>query len=386
MPKTKSFVDKQDKKISSMIDYRASLLRLYERELNEKLEADALEFSKTHTPEETDAFKAEQIVKNQQFLDKKGRQLDKKIDNQRKRFERKNSINSRRIWEIDFLRGLVIIGMLFDHFMFDFIGLFTPSYFSNLPNFYIEIGNFASLYWVHAVRIAFRFIGLFLLLFLSGISTTFSRNPLRRSLVVLGAGALISIAFLIVSKITGSEEDLVIVGAVACIGICMLICSLFKLGLSRYKKVYKWLVLGIAIAILIPWIFISKEAAENDTVFWFYYNGNAVGSVGTIEYLYSLKQVREHLFEVLLGTKYFGSDWMGLFPNLGYMFLGVFVGETVYKNKKSIFGKYNEKLNKYTLPVIVPGRYSLWFYLTHQVIYIIILGAIALIMGAQLSL
>ena len=386
MRKTKSFVEKREAKIKAMEDYHASLMYLNKRELQQMADDAVVDFRKTHTEEETKLFRAMLENAYDGLLEKERRRLAVKVEKKRKVYERRNSVNSRRIWEIDFLRGFVIIGMLIDHFFFDFIGLFIPEFFKGLPSFYLDIGNFASLYWVHPVRIAFRFIGLFLLLFLSGISTTFSRNPLRRSLIVIGAGALISIAFLVVSIITGYEGDMVIMGAVGCIGVCMLICSLLKIGLSRYDKIYKWLILILSLGILIPWIFISREAATDTSVFWFYYNGNAVGSKGTIPYIDTYKELGDNLGEVLLGTKYFGSDWMGLFPNLGYMLLGVFVGETVYKNKKSLFAKYNEKLNKYLLPVVFCGRYSLWFYLTHQVIYIIILGAIALIMGAQLLL
>ena len=40
------------------------------------------------------------------------------------------------------------------------------------------------------------------------------------------------------------------------------------------KKIYKWLLLGISLAILIPWIFISRNVATDKSVFWFYYNNN----------------------------------------------------------------------------------------------------------------
>ena len=128
------------------------------------------------------------------------------------------------------------------------------------------------------------------------------------------------------------------------------------------------------------WVFVSRNVATDTSNFWFYYNGYA----RSIPVIYSGK-LGEHIWEVLLGTAYFGSDWMGLFPALGYMFLGGFIGETVYKNRTSIFKKYNEKLNKNTLAIVVPGRYSLWFYLLHQVIYIIIIGGLALLMGAQIA-
>lgn len=359
MAKTISFAEKQNSKVESKKLYDKAFLRVYEAELKKKY------------PEEE--VKA-RVDKKAAKLEKK---LAKKVENNNKAIYQNRS----RIWELDFIRGLVIIGMLIDHFFFDFEGLFTSYNFSNLPQFYLDIGAFANLYWVHPVRVTFRFIGIFFLFLVSGISTQFSRNPIRRSLIVIAAGALMSVAFIVVAKVTGNMEDLVIVGAIGGIGICMFIYGLFRLPFKSHPQVHEALTLGIALAILIGWAFVSYNNARDTSNFWFYYNGYAY-SIPIVRY----KDLGENIWGVLLGTKYFGSDWMGLFPGLGYMFLGGFIGETVYRNRKSIFGRFNEFLNRNTKLVTIPGKYSLWFYLSHQLIYIIILGGIALLMGAKLAL
>ena len=379
MAKTKSFVNKQNQSLEFMKAYNESFLRVYKYELEKKKEKRIAKL-----PKEERDLKAKEIDKiNAEKVNNKKKLLEKKVDKKKKHYEYKNSVNSKRIWEIDFVRGVIILGMLIDHFFFDFIGLFTPSNFTNLPQAFLDINSFASLYWVHPVRVTFRLIGIFLLFVLSGISAHFSRNSMRRSLIVMGAGVIISVAFLIVSKVTGTYEDLVLIGAVMGIGICMFLYSLYRYAFSHikgYEKWLKWLTLTIALSILIMWGFVSYNAATNRNNFWFYYNGYA-GSIEIIRF----KDLLPNLGGVILGTKYFGSDWVGLFPALGYTFLGAFIGEFVYKNRKSLLGKYNEKFNKATLPIVFMGRYSLWFYLSHQVIYIIIIGAIALLMGAKLA-
>ena len=379
MAKTKSFVEKQDKQLYQMRLYNESFLYLYEKELADKRQNELEQFSKEHPDEDQELHKMVAEAQDREKIYQESLKLEKKVQKKEKKFENKRTVNSRRIWEIDFLRGLVIIGMLIDHFFYDFIGLFTNSNFNNLPAFYLDIGSFASLYWVHPVRVTFRFIGIFLLFFLSGISAHFSKSSIKRSLVVMGAGLLMSAAFIGVVQFTGNKNDLVLMGAIMAIGVCMFIYSLFKMAFHRFDKVYKWIVLIIALAILITWGFVSYNVAINRDNFWFYYNGYA-RSIEVVPY----KNLWPNIGYVLFGTKYFGSDWMGLFPALGYTFLGAFVGETLYKDRKSIFGKYNEKLNRSTLAVVIPGRYSLWFYLLHQIIYIIIIGALALIMGAQI--
>lgn len=379
MAKKLTRIEKQNSNIEFMKSFNASFLVLYEKELEAKKNKKLDEFKANHSEEETKKYSDTLDSENRVSLARKRNKLDAKVAKKQKHYETKNNLNTKRIWEIDFIRGIVIIGMLIDHFFFDFIGIFTKYNFTNLPEVYLNIGAFANAYWIHPARVTFRFIGLFFLLFLSGISTHFSKNSIKRSLIVIAAGGIISLAFLVVSNFT-SKEDMVIMGAVLCIGVCMLIYSLYKLIFYRFKKVYKWLTLILAIGILVMWVFVSRNVATDTSNFWFYYNGYA----RSIPVIYSGK-LGEHIWEVLLGTAYFGSDWMGLFPALGYMFLGGFIGETVYKNRTSIFKKYNEKLNKNTLAIVVPGRYSLWFYLLHQVIYIIIIGGLALLMGAQIA-
>lgn len=381
MSKKMSRLEKQNAKLEFLNSYNKSYLLIYGNDLDKKNKQILESFAKEHSESEVNEKKALLEKKKEHKLAKKKASIEAKREKTTKKFDYKNNINKRRIWEIDLARGLVIVGMLFDHFIFDFLFLFTKSNFKNLPAFYLTLHNFSLVYWDHPARLIVRFIGLFFLFFVSGISSTFSKNTIKRSIFVIAAGAIMSVAFIFVSMVTGSKEDLVIMGAVGGIGVCMLLTGFFQLAFKRFKKVYKWLLLGLSVAILVGWYFIITNAATDKSNFWLYYNGYA-GAIKNIRY----KDLGKNLFGVLLGTKYFGSDWIGLFPNLGYMLLGAFVGETLYKNRKSIFGKYNETLNKCSYPVVFAGRYSIWFYLSHQIIYIIILGAIALIMGAQLLL
>ena len=70
--------------------------------------------------------------------------------------------NQKRIYELDFLRGIAIFFMMFDHFMYDIFG-FLPMFFSDFPKDGASknIFNFCVDYWSSDLRICFRYIIVF---------------------------------------------------------------------------------------------------------------------------------------------------------------------------------------------------------------------------------
>lgn len=90
--------------------------------------------------------------------------------------------NKKRIWELDFLRGLAIIMMVFDHIMYDFA--YLPGYFSNFYDvnhpLFNWLNDFARLYWNSTLRFFGREFFVLLFLLISGISFTFSKDNFKR--------------------------------------------------------------------------------------------------------------------------------------------------------------------------------------------------------------
>ena len=113
-----------------------------------------------------------------------------------------------RVWELDVLRGIAVLAMVFDHLMFDFSTSLHPQYgmFENLSG-----NRFMS--WLYRVGLAFEmsafreyahyiFVSLFLILV--GISCTFSKSNGKRAFMVgyvatgiyLATALLVSLDFL----------------------------------------------------------------------------------------------------------------------------------------------------------------------------------------------
>lgn len=221
----------------------------------------------------------------------------------------------KRIWELDALRGLCILGMIAVHFFFDLIHLYqlVDWEYPPLLSFLLDWGGVA-------------------FLLISGICVTLGSRSTRRGIIVFGCGMLCTAVTWGMYKLGLAGNGLVIwFGVLHCLGICMLLWSLCK-------KLPAW-----ALAVL----------------------GIAIAAAG----LYTLNNVLvDFPWLVPLGIRYpqFASgDYFPLMPNLGYFLLGAALGKTLYRKKETLLPGVNAA-NPILRFLQGCGRHSLWIYLLHQ--------------------
>ena len=258
------------------------------------------------------------------------------------------------MWEIDFLRGICIIMMVFDHFMFD---LWYFPYF--VTNFYQvdnatmeKIVDFAQRYWTWSVREAVRLAVIFTFMTLSGISCYFSRSNMKRFIKLTVAGIVLSAATIIIDLIMDA-------------GVSIYFGILFNLALSLgiymlLKKICdnKYLYLAVGLALIIAGICIN-----------FYY----------IEFYDEFTFKR--LIDSIIGLCDLGADSYGIVPYTGVFLVGAFFGEVLYKDKKTLFPPLE---GKWSRPVEFVGRNTIWVYLAHQPIILGIVLVIGLCLGYKI--
>ena len=280
----------------------------------------------------------------------------------------------RRVWEVDFLRGIAVLAMCFDHMMFDFA--YYRNWFSNGydigENFLDKISSLAYRYWQSSYnRIdGFRFWGhavfIFLFLFLVGTSCAFSRDNGRRG-AEIGVAAFLFTGISFVLKKMGIMDDGVIFGILHCIALSVLICAAVDILTKFNKRVNLYAPLIIGTVILI---------------FAIYYGAwNKLTYDGSGSRLFDSEYVDEHFLGYILGTHAFGDDWFGLFPYLGFVFLGIYWGKAAYPSKASLLPKLDGKWNK---PISFVGRHALITYFIHQVIIAGIVILCGLCLGFKL--
>lgn len=222
---------------------------------------------------------------------------------------------TKRIWELDALRGLCIIGMILVHLLFNLSFLFGVIDLSNAPLFYF-LSQWGG-------------IPFFLI---SGICATFSSRTVIRGAVVFGCGLLCSGVTLAMYLLGFTDAGfLIYFGVLHCLGICMVLWPIFKK-------------LPVSILLLL--------------------------SVGIIAAgLYIAANVRTaHLWLLpfgLVSADLVTSDFFPLLPNLGYFLAGGVLGKTLYRSRQTLLPGVDPDL----LPLRflrLCGKHSLLIYLLHQ--------------------
>ena len=218
-----------------------------------------------------------------------------------------------RIWELDALRGICILCVIFIHFMFDlvyFLGLDV-----HFPPVYVFIQQYGGVIFV----------------ILSGICVTLGSHSVKRGAFVFGCGMLITLVTFGIYKLGMAAEDIIVkFGVLHLLGICMLSYPIFK-KLSPGAQA----VLGSGIVIL--------------------------------GYVFTTIYVQSHwLFPFgLIYHSFTSSDYFPLFPQLGWFLIGAAIGRTVYADRKT---KLPGTAQNFFLIRFFRwcGRQSLWIYLLHQ--------------------
>lgn len=291
-----------------------------------------------------------------------------------------------RIFEIDFLRCLPIFIVMLYHLAFDFsmVPLVTNNYYSVISN-YPNLKNFIN--FCYQISQSSLIIEVFaplvggLFLFICGISTSFSRNNLRRGLLLLVGSLIITSATWILDIIlekTGNSADIFIsFGILHLMAISILFYSPLELIFKLFKKkVPAFFMLALGIIILMVGIFLNCgiQLSGKEIIWPNYYS-----------YGDPLSQIKQHsamvFFYSAIGKVGNTVDWWPIFPYAGVIYIGIGIGKILYKEKKSVVPHLNFKILK---PFNFIGRHTIYFYLLHQVVFVSILAIVFYCLGFRI--
>lgn len=224
------------------------------------------------------------------------------------------AVSKKRFWEIDFLRGIAVVMMVIFH------TLFFMRYFEM-----IQIDLYKGFMFVFHSVIPILFVGL------AGISLSIQRDRKKSSIFLksLKRGGFVFFLGMLITLITymGFERGTVIFGILHMIGASIIMGSVF----ARFR--YLNLVIGL-VSIIMGHIF--------------------------------LRNVLNFPWLLVFGFPYYGFytfDYYPLFPWIGVLFIGMFVGKMIYPGGKRRFEL--GKMRSWMTPIKYLGRVSLWVYIIH---------------------
>lgn len=233
-----------------------------------------------------------------------------------------------RIWELDALRGICILGMLVFHLLYDITDLYCL-----VP---WQLPRWAS--WIADG-------GARIFLLLSGLCVTLGSRPVRRGLTVFGCGMACTFVTWLLARLNLSSSALVIrFGMLHCLGISMLLWPMIK-------KLPVWALACLGVAVL---------------------------AVGGYFEATDLHIASRWLFPLgLLYPGFSSGDYYPLLPYFGWFLLGAAAGRSLYKKKQTLFPGVDPALPPIAF-LRLCGQHSLAIYLAHQPVFIGILTLLTL--------
>lgn len=288
-----------------------------------------------------------------------------------------------RAWEIDLLRGIPIFLVVLYHFCWSFY--FFPSFYSNTEEMYQVYPNLKDFvnFLVDDIRnneILHRYLVPFFggtFIFICGISSQFSRNNIRRGLLLWLAALIITGGTAAASYIM-EDNFLITFGVLHLMAFSVTLYALMELftrKVLKKKEVPAWFSLLFAILIFYVSLYMASGYDPFTGTFfdtWPYYSIN----------LFLDERFREAPLTFLtepLGMVQGVMDWWPIFPYTGVLFLGIALGKAVYgKRPGSLFPKAK---HYWARPLCFVGRHTMWVYILHQPIIFLILFIVFYFLG-----
>ncbi len=272
----------------------------------------------------------------------------------RKKSNRLEPKSSQRIWELDFLRGVCVLLMVFDHFMFDIADLFGSAWIATGKENVIQIVRLAIQYINSSeLRATTQHIVVWIFAVLCGISCSFSRSNLKRGVQACIIAGIITI-------VSYYMDSAIKFGILHMFAFSILLWWLIDTLCCHNKMITAGVCMFVGIMII-----------TMNEGFMATYNANPQAFATDNDYYF--------IGAFMLGDhrNFFSGDYYPIFPTTGYMLVGAALGILLYPKKKSLLpllGKYD-----WYKPFAFWGKIAIWVYALHQVVVVVILAIISFI-------
>lgn len=259
----------------------------------------------------------------------------------------------KRVWELDFIRGLALFLMLLDHLLYDFstVNTLFTNFYADAPQLLWDLKEFGEWWFYESkLRLIGHYIFATIFLLVTGISYSLSRNNGNRCIKMWCMALLLSFVTAIIDSIVFMELTIYF-GVLNCMALALTVILLLDL---LPKSEYAMLFVGVGIiigGIVIRWYEMP----------WY-----------SVSYVTNVKE----FFEVAVGLVRVGGDHFGILPSLGVVLVGAYMGKKFYLEKKSLLPSLDGSWNKSFCFI---GRNTAWVYILHQPVVLLLVTLFGII-------
>lgn len=247
---------------------------------------------------------------------------------------RKVGAFEKRAHEIDFIRGALIVIVLLDHIMNNFMLHSDTWYQITGITFWHEFNKFCWWYWECAARQIIRQVCLIAFCFISGISCAFSKNNWKRAGLMIVVFALIQV----VGNLLDSWKWLPV------------------------STIIDFNVIGVLAFSTLFYCFVQNQSWKGLTasmLLWLLFSSYGMDILRTIPGTANAR------VPSLIEPTFTAADWMPLVPYIAFFFMGAITSYFFYQDRKSKFRRF-----EWERPICFIGRHTIWIYLGHQVVFV----------------
>lgn len=274
--------------------------------------------------------------------------------------------SKKRIWELDFLRGICIILMIFDHLFF--FGCHVFGYALSETTSGQAFVDFCYFYLYDSPRDYVHVVVLFFFFSLCGISCSLSRSNLKRGLILSLVATVYSLLSYAAAKLVG-DETITNYGVLNFLATCIMLYAIAEAVLKRipYGK-YVLLGLSSAAALIVLSLFYYYTPPNNLPI--------ELAYLFPTQYFDGLHFIDFKCHTIFSQTEISPADFFPFIPYAAFFFIGNVMGLTIYKNKTSLLPKLDGNWN---IAVNFLGRHTLIVYVVHIVFIALLLETICVL-------
>lgn len=251
--------------------------------------------------------------------------------------------NKPRVWEVDFLRGLMILFVVWDHTLNDIRvdagGNYKTAFFQALY-------DFSCRYSASNLRAVCQPIIVIIFIFTAGLSCSFSKNNFNRALKLMGVSVFMTLGSFTVSIIL-KRHMIIYFNVIHCIALSVFLWSIIdffwsKCGKNWQKNVFGVVMTATVLTALVAGYCAKSQPWTSDNSHWYF--------------------LAQHSGEDY--SHFTSMDYRTFFPDFAWFLMGAFLGRMLYREKKTLFPSVNPK---YVAPVSYIGRKTLIIYFVSKI-------------------